>query len=159
MDDLELTDSARSLLQEAPNKFRDKYGDYFIVGYQRRFMFSALIGCHTSNKQYTKQTEDDAKVAWQGVLGGGVGYTEEHTTSDIRFSGAARVLQSGCDFQTTGPSGDSVALKDVIDMVGGIRRTPPNGRRDIALLRHYSSSIHCPIVPLYCRGYLMNSTN
>jgi hypothetical protein len=45
MDDLELTDSARSLLQEAPDKFRDEYGDYFIVGYQRRFMFSALIGC------------------------------------------------------------------------------------------------------------------
>jgi hypothetical protein len=42
---LQLTDRAKSLLRRSPHKFRDEYGDYFIVGYQRRFMFSALIGC------------------------------------------------------------------------------------------------------------------
>ena len=45
MDDLELTVGAQSKLQESPERFRDEYGDYFIVGYQRRFMFSALTGC------------------------------------------------------------------------------------------------------------------
>ena len=45
MDDLQLTDRAESLLQVSPDKFREEYGDYFIVGYQRRFMFSALIEC------------------------------------------------------------------------------------------------------------------
>jgi hypothetical protein len=42
---LHLTDRAKSLLQRSPHKFRDEYGDYFIVGYQRRFVFSALVGC------------------------------------------------------------------------------------------------------------------
>ena len=44
-DSLQLTDEAKSLLRQSPDKFRDEYGDYFIIGYQRHFMFSALIGC------------------------------------------------------------------------------------------------------------------
>jgi hypothetical protein len=43
-DKLQLTDEAQSLLQ-SPGKFREQYGDYFIVGYQRRFTFSALFEC------------------------------------------------------------------------------------------------------------------
>ncbi|KAH9970167.1 hypothetical protein BJV74DRAFT_867453 [Russula compacta] len=154
MDDLQLSDRAKSLLQVSPDKFRDEYGDYFILGYQRRFMFSALIECNTSNKQYTRKMEDDAKAVWQGTLGTGVGNTEEYTTSDFRFSGAARVFQSGCDFQITdsGPSGDGVAIKDVIKMVNGITKAPPKGRKEIALLRHYSELYHslpnsAPVAP------------
>jgi hypothetical protein len=43
-DELRLTDKAQSLLQ-SPGEFREHYGDYFIVGYQRRFTFSALFEC------------------------------------------------------------------------------------------------------------------
>ncbi|KAH9970161.1 hypothetical protein BJV74DRAFT_263254 [Russula compacta] len=46
---LQLTDRAKSILQRSPHRFRDEYGDYFIVGYQRRFMFSALIESRQTN--------------------------------------------------------------------------------------------------------------
>ncbi|KAH9970165.1 hypothetical protein BJV74DRAFT_263290 [Russula compacta] len=136
---LRLTHRAKSLLQRSPHRFRDEYGDYFIVGYQRRFTFSALIGCNTSNKQYTKRTEDEAKAVWQGALGAGAGKTKKNTTSDSRFTGEARVLQSGCDFRITdsGPGGDKFAIKDVIKMVNGITKVPPRGRKEVARLRHY----------------------
>jgi hypothetical protein len=41
-DDLELTPEAQHLF-ETPSKFRERYGDYFIIGYQRRYTFSALL--------------------------------------------------------------------------------------------------------------------
>ena len=36
-----------------------------------------------------------------------------------------------------GASTDSVAIEDVIKMVEGFKEAPPNGRKEIALLRHY----------------------
>ncbi|KAH9970150.1 hypothetical protein BJV74DRAFT_990569 [Russula compacta] len=80
----------------------------------------------TSKGQYTKWTEDYARVAWQDAFGG--------------FSKAARILQSRCDFQVTGPSTDGVAIEDVIKMVEGFKKAPLSGRKEIAFLRHYSST-------------------
>ena len=91
----------------------------------------------TSNKQYTKQTEADALVAWQDYLSAGVGKTKTHATSGFEFIGAAHVFQSGCDFQITSPRGDRPAAKDVIKMVNSITKKSPRGTKEIALLIHY----------------------
>ena len=42
--ELELTPAAQELLKD-PDQFREQYGDYFIVGYQRRYHFHALLEC------------------------------------------------------------------------------------------------------------------
>ncbi|KAH9970157.1 hypothetical protein BJV74DRAFT_867423 [Russula compacta] len=138
--ELRLTNSARKLLEQSPRKFRDQYGDYFIAGYQRQFMFSALIGCHTSKGQYTKRTEENAKLAWKNVVEAGVSHARSTTISEFQFNGTARVSQSGCDFQVMGPgpSRDGVTIDDVIKMANGLQNKPPSGMRVIAVLRHYS---------------------
>jgi hypothetical protein len=41
-DDLKLTPEAQGLLK-TPTQFRQRYGDYFILGYQRRYAFNALV--------------------------------------------------------------------------------------------------------------------
>jgi len=40
--DLVLTDEA-SALSKTPEKFRKRYGDYFVVGFKRRYWFHALV--------------------------------------------------------------------------------------------------------------------
>jgi hypothetical protein len=40
----ELTDEAKALIQSKSYKaFRDKYGDYFVQGYERHFKFSGIV--------------------------------------------------------------------------------------------------------------------
>lgn len=80
-----------------------------------------------SKRQYTKQTEEDAKVTLQGALGGGVGYTH-----DFRFpsAGMVRIFEFGCEYL---PRPFAVVVK----MVNNITRTRSIGGKYIAVLKHY----------------------
>jgi hypothetical protein len=96
----------------------------------------------TSEKQDTKKTEASAEIAWRDAIGASSSMTTNKANSDVLSGASALVSQSGCNF-SIGPStpGDgrplSVTLNDVVEMARSIQTTPPDGRKEIALLRHY----------------------
>jgi hypothetical protein len=53
LEDLELTSEALAL-SKTPEEFRKIHGDYFVLGFKRRFWFHALVECRYSNDRGNK---------------------------------------------------------------------------------------------------------
>jgi hypothetical protein len=53
LDVLELTSGALAL-SKTPRKFRERYGDYFVLGLKRRYWFHALVECRYCNDRGNK---------------------------------------------------------------------------------------------------------
>jgi hypothetical protein len=53
LEDLELTSEALAL-SKIPGEFRKIHGDYFVLGFKRRFWFHALVKCRYSNDRGNK---------------------------------------------------------------------------------------------------------
>jgi hypothetical protein len=96
----------------------------------------------TSGIQDTKNTEASAEIAWRGVVGAGGSITLNKANSDILSGTSAIVSYSGCNFASSPntPVAEglfSVTLKDVVEMARSIQSNPPDGKKEVALLRHY----------------------
>jgi hypothetical protein len=159
IENLELTSEALAL-SRTPEEFRKRYGDYFVLGFKRRYWFHALVECRyydrgnkpsrpmcpfhrSSGVDDVLTIEASAILTWRYLLDlhGQAELNRGDSKSDL--NAPAWVSHSGCRFSTSigdatePPAGLWVTCNDVIRMAQSFSTTEQPGWKETALLVPY----------------------
>ncbi|KIK63380.1 hypothetical protein GYMLUDRAFT_57599 [Collybiopsis luxurians FD-317 M1] len=155
--DLRLTPDAQKIFERSHTDFRNLYGDYFVVGFRRRYRSYTILVCRAGERTDTTEAKAEAQGHFQSFLSLGADLNQSIKNSNKYIVANAFISQYGChSFPSDTPRSSQqssvlsvpaetdfgsalTALKDTVSHAIQYNGTPKE-----AILMHYSSLVIDP---------------